>query len=99
MYASQKLPITVCFTEHVDEVYNTLLGSKYLAVPSGSASRMEKWPPLESVGDFDFVGGGLARTLGDIVLSSAGKILELGPLTLWSCIADSIIRTLKDQEK
>lgn len=74
VYASGKLPVTVCYTEYVEEVYNTLLGSKYFGVPCGDANRLEKWPPLKSVRDFDFVGGGLATSLGDIVLSSAGKM-------------------------
>lgn len=64
--------MTVCWTESAEEVYKTLLGTRYFKVPFGSAKRLEKWPMLKTTEDIEIIGEGNARNTPEIVLSSAG---------------------------
>ncbi|CAB0017175.1 unnamed protein product [Nesidiocoris tenuis] len=74
VFVSHRLPVTICFTEYADEVYNKLLGTEEFAVPSGGAERLQKWPPLKSRGNLKFAGLSKQECCGDIVLSSSGWI-------------------------
>lgn len=73
IYASDKLPITICKTEYADEVYNTLLGTIYMGVPCGSVKRLQQWPHLKSTKDFEMKGENHGKISSEIVLSSAGN--------------------------
>lgn len=73
VYASSMLPTTLCETKYCKDVYETLIGTSYMAVPCGSMNRLEKWPALEYRDDFPIVGQGNALVSSEIVLSSIGK--------------------------
>lgn len=76
VYASRLLPISVCETKFAQDVYETLLGTSYMAVPIGSLARLEKWPELNYGEDFTIEGKGNAVVSSEIVLSSIGKFIS-----------------------
>ncbi|KAL1465035.1 hypothetical protein WDU94_004631 [Cyamophila willieti] len=72
--ASNKLPITVCYTQYAEEVYNSLLGTKAFLVPCGSSERLKHWPALEGR-EISLVAQEEPNSISaDLVLSSAGWV-------------------------
>lgn len=57
VYASESLPILICKTVAVDEIYNDFLGTPVLGVPIGSGKRLAQWPGLKACNDsFNIIG-------------------------------------------
>lgn len=73
MFASSKLPLTVCLTKSADSIYKSYLGTEEFLVPSGDRDRLAMWPGLKAVSPFQFSGLGWKESAADIVLSSAGN--------------------------
>ncbi|XP_055522740.1 nitric oxide-associated protein 1 [Wyeomyia smithii] len=75
LYSTPNLPVTICDTEHADEVYQTLLGTEYFRVPGPDPERLAKWPQLQaSTTDILLSGVGKHLSVADILLSSAGWV-------------------------
>ncbi|KAK4875888.1 hypothetical protein RN001_012310 [Aquatica leii] len=75
VFCSESLPITICYTEHAQELYNTFLGTDLLVVPKGSEERMKQWPHLkEAQLPLHLKGVQNNVSCGDILLSNAGWI-------------------------
>ncbi|KAL1132191.1 hypothetical protein AAG570_010148 [Ranatra chinensis] len=74
VFASNGLPITVCTTENAENVYNSLIGTQFMAVPQGGQARLEKWPHLRPGLPINVCGISWKESCLDIVLSSAGWI-------------------------
>ncbi|KAF6204698.1 hypothetical protein GE061_018859 [Apolygus lucorum] len=74
VFVSRELPITICFTNDAEEVYETLLESDKFVVPYNDAQRLEKWPSLKHKEEFKFSGLSKYKCCGDIVLSSCGWV-------------------------
>lgn len=72
VFASQSLPIVICYTNHSEEIYETFLGSELLGVPMGSEERFIEWPNLETTDEIVVEGIEKHISCADILLSSAG---------------------------
>lgn len=76
VYASIKLPVTICNTEDADELYSNLLGSEVLGVPmTMDEDRLASWPKMEPIYD-EIAIDGIDKHVSacDFVMSSAGWI-------------------------
>ncbi|KAF5303845.1 hypothetical protein FQR65_LT08102 [Abscondita terminalis] len=75
VFCSESLPITICYTEHAQELYDTFLGTDLFAVPKGSEERMKQWPHLKET-QLPLLLKGMQNNIscGDILLSNAGWI-------------------------
>ncbi|XP_076643112.1 nitric oxide-associated protein 1 [Halictus rubicundus] len=73
LFASNDLPITMCYTEHADELYEQLLTTKAFAVPVNDPERLKSWPELGSK-EFNVTGINHTTSAADILLSSIGWI-------------------------
>lgn len=73
VFAPESLPLTIAKTEDIEEIYNELLGTDVLKVPSGGQDRLKLWPQLLSK-DVTISGESYQETAADLVLSSAGMI-------------------------
>ncbi|XP_001599126.2 nitric oxide-associated protein 1 [Nasonia vitripennis] len=73
VFASNKLPITICEVEDSELVYNELLHTEAFVVPMNNPERLKMWPELKSK-DFETIGVGHKESVSDVVLSSAGWI-------------------------
>uniref|UniRef100_A0A8D8Y9T3 Nitric oxide-associated protein 1 n=2 Tax=Cacopsylla melanoneura TaxID=428564 RepID=A0A8D8Y9T3_9HEMI len=72
--ASIELPITVCYTQHAEEIYNSLLGTQAFRVPCGSSERLKQWPALEGR-EISLMAREEPNSISaDLVLSSAGWV-------------------------
>ena len=58
VYAAATLPVLIVKSEVANEVYSELLGSSFLAVPTGDEDRLKKWPTLKSADLITVTGGG-----------------------------------------
>lgn len=75
--ASNKLPITACYSRDAEEVYNSLLGTQAFLVPSGSVERLRVWPPLKGK-EIILSGSDEENCItADLVLSSAGEFIRI----------------------
>uniref|UniRef100_A0A0K8T9Y4 G domain-containing protein n=1 Tax=Lygus hesperus TaxID=30085 RepID=A0A0K8T9Y4_LYGHE len=74
VFVSRELPITICFTEDAQEVYETLLESDKFVVPHSDAQRLKKWPSLKFKDEYKFSGVSRYQCCGDVVLSSCGWV-------------------------
>nr|XP_003700478.1 PREDICTED: nitric oxide-associated protein 1 [Megachile rotundata]XP_012154157.1 PREDICTED: nitric oxide-associated protein 1 [Megachile rotundata] len=72
LFTSNELPITICYTDVADEVYDQLLETEAFVVPSNEPERLRVWPKLESK-EYE-VTGIYKESAADIVLSNAGWI-------------------------
>lgn len=73
VFASGRLPITICNMDDADCVYKTLLGTRLLGVPCGGATRLAQWPMLRAHSKtLELYGIGWKQSCGDILLSSSG---------------------------
>lgn len=90
VFSSNSLPITITNSKHADEVYNELLGTQYLLVPSGPKERLRLWPGLQSALEVSLVGIDSEESCADITLSSTGWISvtpkenEIVNLQIWT---------------
>ncbi|XP_063907753.1 nitric oxide-associated protein 1 [Zophobas morio] len=82
VFASNELPITICDTGDAEELYEELLGTDLLKVPTGGADRLAKWPKLEMAKEFTITGINWQRSANDIVLSSSGWVALTGKESL-----------------
>ncbi|KAK5645480.1 hypothetical protein RI129_006780 [Pyrocoelia pectoralis] len=75
VFCSDRLPITMCYTEDAASLYETFLGSEIFLVPKGSPERLDRWPKLKR-GQLLLKLQGVNEEVscGDIVLSNAGWI-------------------------
>ncbi|XP_033338629.2 nitric oxide-associated protein 1 isoform X2 [Megalopta genalis] len=73
LFASMDLPLTVCLTEHADDLYEQLLTTRAFAVPVNDPERLERWPKLGSK-EMKVTGINYKKSVADIVLSSIGWI-------------------------
>ena len=71
LFASKKLPITICYTFDAEEIYNQLLETEAFVVPTNDQNRLKIWPKFKSM-DIKITGV-KNESAGDIVLSSIGK--------------------------
>lgn len=72
LFASKKLPITICYTFDAEEIYNQLLETEAFVVPTNDQNRLKIWPKFKSK-DIKITGV-KNESAGDIVLSSIGWI-------------------------
>lgn len=73
MFASGRLPITICNMDDADCLYKTLLGTRLLGVPYGGPTRLTQWPMLRAHSEtLELRGIGWKQSCGDILLSSSG---------------------------
>ncbi|XP_058056072.1 nitric oxide-associated protein 1 [Anopheles bellator] len=73
LYAAQTLPTLITYTADAGELYETMLGSPLLAIPTGGQERLSKWPPLRAAPDILLYSSHEKHlALCDILLSSAG---------------------------
>uniref|UniRef100_A0A1B6D2K2 G domain-containing protein n=1 Tax=Clastoptera arizonana TaxID=38151 RepID=A0A1B6D2K2_9HEMI len=88
VFASIKLPITVCYTIDADEIYNHYVGTKVLGVPLRDGNGLKSWPGLASGSEFVLRGNNQAESCADVVMSSAGWIsVTLAPLEICKFLA------------
>ncbi|XP_078050974.1 nitric oxide-associated protein 1 [Augochlora pura] len=73
LFSSMELPITICYTEHADDVYEELLTTKAFVVPVNEPERLKRWPKLGSK-EMKVTGINSKKSAADIVLSSIGWI-------------------------
>ncbi|XP_046423953.1 nitric oxide-associated protein 1 [Neodiprion fabricii] len=73
VFASEKLPVTMCRLEDADHIYDQLLSTKAFVVPSNDPERLKQWPHLEGK-DFEITGVGWDTSAADVILSSAGWV-------------------------
>ncbi|XP_012252787.2 nitric oxide-associated protein 1 [Athalia rosae] len=73
VFASHKLPVTICYTEDAGFIYDRMLTTGAFAVPLNNPERLKRWPRLSSK-DFEITGVGWKVSAADIVLSSAGWV-------------------------
>ncbi|XP_058444789.1 nitric oxide-associated protein 1 [Malaya genurostris] len=74
LYSSPKLPTLICATNQANMIYQTLLGSEYMAVPRADPDRLAKWPDLQASTDILLTGIEKHISVADILLSSAGWV-------------------------
>ncbi|XP_047356447.1 nitric oxide-associated protein 1 [Vespa velutina] len=73
IFASNKLPITMCRVSDADYLYKELLHTQAFVVPINNPQRLKIWPPLQSK-QFEITGINEKESAADIVLSNAGWI-------------------------
>ncbi|KAH0550783.1 nitric oxide-associated protein 1 [Cotesia glomerata] len=73
VFASKELPITICHTVDASELYNKLLITEALAVPTNDPERLKLWPVFKPK-EFTVQGIDKDESVADILLSSAGWI-------------------------
>ncbi|XP_035730961.1 nitric oxide-associated protein 1-like [Vespa mandarinia] len=73
IFASSKLPITMCRVSDADYLYKELLHTQAFVVPINNPQRLKVWPPLQSK-QFEITGINETESAADIVLSNAGWI-------------------------
>ncbi|XP_076640449.1 nitric oxide-associated protein 1 [Colletes latitarsis] len=73
LFTSRKLPITMCYTDDADDVYNQLLETEAFVVPTNDPERLKTWPKLKSK-EMKLTGVNKYESVADIVLSSIGWI-------------------------
>lgn len=91
--AAGPLPVTLCWIEDANDVYNSYLGTEVLAVPCGGEDRLQVWPGLKAVPEFTLKGSGWQESCADVVLSSAGQCCTLCVASwkqLTTCTAHSL---------
>lgn len=75
VFASGRLPITICNMDDADYLYKTLLGTRLLGVPCGGPTRLSQWPMLRAHSEtIELNGIGWKQSCGDILLSSSGWV-------------------------
>lgn len=74
VFAAESLPITICLTDDVESVYQSLATSNLLVVPSSEPERLAQWPGLAPYPDVITVEGYKGESTADLVLSSAGWV-------------------------
>ncbi|XP_052863767.1 nitric oxide-associated protein 1 [Anopheles cruzii] len=73
LYAAPTLPTLITYTAEAAELYDAMLGSPLLAIPTGGQERLSKWPPLRAAPDILLYSTHEKHlALCDILLSSAG---------------------------
>ncbi|XP_043477911.1 nitric oxide-associated protein 1 [Leptopilina heterotoma] len=73
VFASHKLPLTICYTNDADVIYGDLLYTKAFGVPTNDPERLRLWPELVSR-DMEVTGISEEESAADVVLSSAGWV-------------------------
>lgn len=73
VFASEQLPVTICYSDDASFIYDQLLKTEAFAVPFNDPERLLQWPELRNK-DFEITGLGWDVSAADIVLSSAGWI-------------------------
>lgn len=73
VFASHKLPLTICKTNDADVIYGDLLYTKAFGVPTNDPERLKLWPELVSR-DMEITGISEEESAADVVLSSAGWV-------------------------
>lgn len=58
VFASSSLPILIVKTDDADRIYKELLGTDYLAVPTGDLERLKRWPFLRNLDVINITGKG-----------------------------------------
>lgn len=67
--------MTICKTNDADVIYGDLLYTKAFGVPTNDPERLKLWPELVSR-DMEITGISEEESAADVVLSSAGRILN-----------------------
>ncbi|KZC08694.1 Nitric oxide-associated protein 1 [Dufourea novaeangliae] len=73
LFTSKELPITMCYTNDADEIYEQLLQTEAFVVPSNDPERLKVWPKLEGM-EMKLTGISRHESVADVVLSSIGWI-------------------------
>ncbi|XP_034941058.1 nitric oxide-associated protein 1 [Chelonus insularis] len=73
VFASDKLPVTICHTVDADSMYDKLLSTGVFIVPANNQERLKLWPKLASK-DFSVDGVDDTTSAADVLLSNAGWI-------------------------
>ncbi|KAG7214171.1 hypothetical protein KM043_001520 [Ampulex compressa] len=73
VFASAQLPITICRTVDANDVYDRLLVTEALVVPTNHPARLKMWPGLRAK-EIKVTGIKKYLSAADVVLSSAGWI-------------------------
>ncbi|XP_043595837.1 nitric oxide-associated protein 1 [Bombus pyrosoma] len=74
LFASKHLPITMCYTNDADEIYDRLLGTSAFLVPIDDSERLKVWPKLKPKEIREITGVNGEESVADVVLSSIGWI-------------------------
>lgn len=73
IFASYKLPITMCHVINADDLYKELLHTEAFFVPINNPKRLEVWPSLKPK-QMEVTGISNTESAADVILSNAGWI-------------------------